>query len=217
MAGGIWPGGIWVSSRARTILTTMGRTAITPKRRCSILGLMAGERGFTLPEMTIVIVIMGIVLAISSASWFGAIESRRVDSATNQLVSDLRLAHGKATNRLTEHYVVYAPNNTVSCSGSAADYCLVKPDGAGGYEYTPRDLPDDTYISGTSLADDTVSGLGSLVGVTPKTLKFEPYGSAEPMGGLVSGVTAPSITVTGDGSPSHVIEVNTVTSRIKVD
>jgi prepilin-type N-terminal cleavage/methylation domain-containing protein len=60
------------------------------------------ERGFTLIEVMITIVIMGIVLGIASSTWFKVAESRRVDSATNQVVADLRLAHTQATNRLTD-------------------------------------------------------------------------------------------------------------------
>ena len=56
-------------------------------------GAWEDERGFTLVEVMIVIILMGIVFAIASSSWFGAAESRRVDSATNQLAADLRLAH----------------------------------------------------------------------------------------------------------------------------
>lgn len=70
-------------------------------------GFWQSERGFTLPEMIIVIVLMGIVLAIASSSWFGMVESRRVDSAANQVASDLRLAHTRATNRLADWPVVF--------------------------------------------------------------------------------------------------------------
>jgi len=47
-----------------------------------------------LPELMIVIVLMGIVLAIVTSTWFRVVESCRVHSAPNQMVSDLRLAHG---------------------------------------------------------------------------------------------------------------------------
>ena len=50
----------------------------------------------------VTIIMMGIVFAIASASWFGVAESRQVDSATNQLAADLRLAHSRATNRLED-------------------------------------------------------------------------------------------------------------------
>src|SRR5215203_7381175 len=65
-------------------------------------GAWEDERGFTLLEVLVTIVIMGIVLAIATSSWFKAVESRRVDSATNQVVADLRLAHTQATNRLID-------------------------------------------------------------------------------------------------------------------
>jgi len=60
------------------------------------------ERGFTLVELMLVILIMGIVFAIASSTWFGAIESRKADSATNQVLADLRHANSKATNRLED-------------------------------------------------------------------------------------------------------------------
>jgi prepilin-type N-terminal cleavage/methylation domain-containing protein len=50
-------------------------------------------RGFTLVEVLLVIILVGIVMAIASTFWFGAVESRRVDSAPNQLATDLGQAH----------------------------------------------------------------------------------------------------------------------------
>ena len=63
-------------------------------------GALEDERGFTLVEVMLLLFIMGIVFAIASSTWFGVVESRRVDSATNQLAADLRQAHTRATNRL---------------------------------------------------------------------------------------------------------------------
>src|SRR5215211_6393063 len=72
-------------------------------------GISEDERGFTLAEVMITVVIMGIVLGIASSTWFKVAESRRVDSATNQVVADLRLAHTQARNRLTDiNFVVPA-------------------------------------------------------------------------------------------------------------
>jgi prepilin-type N-terminal cleavage/methylation domain-containing protein len=65
------------------------------------------EHGFTLPEVLTTIAILGILIAIAMTLWNSVIESRRVDSAANQLASDLRLAHTKATNQLTDWRVIY--------------------------------------------------------------------------------------------------------------
>ena len=69
-------------------------------------GAWRDERGFTLVEVLITIILMGILFAIASSMLFGVVESRRVDSATNQLAADLRLAHTRATNRLEKWQVV---------------------------------------------------------------------------------------------------------------
>ena len=65
-------------------------------------GAWKDERGFTLIEVLVTIILMLIVFGIASSTWFGIVESRRVDSATNQVVADLRFAHTQATNRLTD-------------------------------------------------------------------------------------------------------------------
>jgi type IV fimbrial biogenesis protein FimT len=71
------------------------------------------ERGFTLVEMLLVIILMGILLAIASSTWFGAVESRRVDSATNQLTADLRQAHSRAINRLQPQTVTLTTGSSL--------------------------------------------------------------------------------------------------------
>jgi prepilin-type N-terminal cleavage/methylation domain-containing protein len=70
------------------------------------------QGGFTLIEVMITIIIMGIVFAIASSTWFGAIESRKVDSGTNRLAADLRQAHSKATNRLADQTVTLTLGNS---------------------------------------------------------------------------------------------------------
>ena len=150
-------------------------------------GLIKSELGFTLPELSIVIVLMGIVFAIASSSWFSVIESREVDSASNQLVSDLRLAHTSATNRLANWQVVLS-------SGSSS-YQI----GPSGGTLDTRTLPDGTeaYLSSGATT----------------TIVFKPDGSAEPAG---SPITFRVRSAT-DGDPYHELEINAQTSRIKVD
>jgi prepilin-type N-terminal cleavage/methylation domain-containing protein len=105
-------------------------------------------RGFTLPEVMITIVILGILFAIASSTWQSVVESRQVDSATNQLTSDLRLAHSKATNQLKSHQVVLTNDSSSYQVGPAGSLA-------------PRTLPDGVKVS-TSLS----------------TIEFKPDGSA---------------------------------------
>jgi len=158
-------------------------------------GVLEDERGFTLIEVLTTIIIMGIVFAIASSTWFRVIDGRRVDTATNQLAADLRLAHTTATNRL-------APQ-VVNLSAGSSEYSMTG--------FPSRDLDDDASHKVT--VDTTVN------------IAFCPDGSAEippsaPVcsGGAVGGPTTIIVGLPTDPTqePSHTIEVNTVTSRIKI-
>jgi prepilin-type N-terminal cleavage/methylation domain-containing protein len=181
--------------------------------------LREDERGFTLPEVLVVIVIMGILLAIATSIWFGVIESRNVDSATNQLVADMRLANSSATNQLTDWRVVLYPERAGQDQGP--DYYLVKL--AEPYtdtspppvvvEQTPRYFPENVKIVNIAGELDTDSGWAvapSSPGQT-RTLEFNADGAMR-FYQAVSGSTC----VTVDNEPENRITVVSATSRVKV-
>jgi type IV fimbrial biogenesis protein FimT len=182
------------------------------------------EGGFTLIEVMLTIIIMGILATIASSMWFGAVEGRRVDSATNQLAADLRLAHSSASNRLAQYRVAYVSGGNISCAGMSAtaadpearpDYCLLRQNG-GSYQQTARFLPEQTVISGTGLnVDATISTLLGSAGT--RTLRFNADGSAASGGGLAVGADIRVTVASDDGAPSHILDVNPATSRIKID
>ena len=144
------------------------------------------EDGFTLPEVLIVIVLMGTLFAIATSTWFAVVESRRVDSATNQIVSDLHLAHTSATNRLENWQVVLSSGSTSYQRGPAD-------------ALRTRTLPEGTEVYLTS---------GGTI-----TMVVKPDGCIEPSGSPITfGVRSAT-----DGTPYHETEINTQTSRIRVD
>jgi len=156
-------------------------------------GAWEDERGFTLVEVLTVILIMGIVFGIASSTWFKVVESRRVDSATNQVVADLRLAHTQATNHLTDYSFV-VPADPVPAGVDPLSTYQIGPPG----DLETRTLPgDDQGTSETKIASAT-------------TITFHSDGSADidPAGNVTVAAT--------DGEPFHTINVNTVTSRVKV-
>lgn len=97
-----------------------------------------------------VIAIMGILFGIAMSLWNSVVESRRVDSAANQLASDMRLAHNRATNQLTDWRVELNPGSP--------DYELQKlaePHEAGEPDPTveetvTRSLPEGTKVLSTT-------------------------------------------------------------------
>jgi Tfp pilus assembly protein FimT len=80
---------------------------------------------------------VGIVFAIASATWLGGVGSRAVDPATNQLASDLRLAHTSAANRLTRWQVVLAADDSTTYQ--------IGPEGG---TLSTRTLSDNTWYPG---------------------------------------------------------------------
>ncbi len=122
-------------------------------RPATSTSLRTNERGFTLPEVLITIVIMGILFAIASASWQGIVEGRRVDSAANQLVADLRNAHATATNRLFPQ--------TVQLDTGTRNY-RVGPTGAP----SPRTLPEGTQLTTTLTSIEFGANGSASVGGT---------------------------------------------------
>ena len=185
--------------------------------RKKYVALRMDSRGFTLPEVMITIVILGILFAIASSTWQSVVEGRNVDSAANQLGADLRLANSKATNQLAEWRVVLVPDQGDESVGP--DYYLVKmkPDGTVDSAATrQRTLPGSIKITAVAGLEDTgLVSLYSSLGVASqtRTLKFNSDGS---MSGLTAAAGYNTIEVTVDGNPARTITFNDATSRIKI-
>ena len=181
-----------------------------------------GERGFTLPEVLVTTVIMGILFTIATSSWLNVTETRKVDSATNQFKADLRIFHGNATNRLAAAQLVFSSTGaaTFDCNsdGRPDDYCLVQPTPGGASQTISRSFEDNVTLNSPNLLP--VGGVSAV--------EFAPDGSASSPGAIgVTGVTddCPAGTptavrrlqVTIDGNPAHCLTYNATTSRIRVD
>jgi prepilin-type N-terminal cleavage/methylation domain-containing protein len=111
---------------------------------------LRGERGFTLPEVLVTILLLSILIAIAVPTWQRVVEGRQVDAATNQLASDLRLAHTQATNRLAKYQVVFTDGSSSYQIGPAGSL-------------STRTLPDGVKVS-TSLTTVEFSPDGSVTG-----------------------------------------------------
>ena len=154
------------------------------------------ERGFTLLEVMATIIVMGILFTIATFTWTRAAEVRRVDSASNQVVADLRLAHTQATNRLTDSSFV-VPADSVPAGVDPLSTYQVGPPG----DLDTMRLPgDDQGIPKTKILAAT-------------TITFHSDGRADinPAGDI-------TVTTTDDdpSDPCNRITINSITSRVKV-
>jgi prepilin-type N-terminal cleavage/methylation domain-containing protein len=155
-------------------------------------GALEDESGFTLVEVIVTIIIMGILFGIATSTWFGAIESRKVDSASNQLAADLRLAHTRATNRLENWQVVLDADSsyTIGPTGSP----------------TVRDLDDDPN-------DPTPDTTHRVVVDATVTITFKPDGSATV---APAGTNTFQIKSSRDANKCRAVQITETTSRINL-
>lgn len=171
------------------------------------------ERGFTLPELLTTIAILGILISIAMILWLGLLERWRVESAANQLASDLRSSHSRATNQLTDWRVVLTPDSPhyklIRLSGP---YPSVSPPTV--VKTVDRSLPEGTKVLSTSNpADpDDVQTVSPSIAGTTRTVEFSSDGSARALGGASGTIRVSS----SDGSPSIDITFVLSTSRIKI-
>lgn len=154
------------------------------------------QRGFTLPEVLITIAILGILVAIAVPTWQSVVESREVDSATNQFASDLRLASTRATNRLEDWTIVY--------TDGSRSYRLVSASGAS----VTRSLPDGTEVLSSEVA---VNGSGD------SEIVFSTRGQANATYTDGDGDNEIDIVVSSDdGTPANTIHVVPSTAEVEV-
>jgi Tfp pilus assembly protein FimT len=149
----------------------------------------AGRRGITLLELTITVLLMGIVAATAAPRFASTICRRRADSAARRIAADLELIRNAARVASSPKSVTFnISNNTYSCSGVADPAHPAK-------SYTVR-LSETLYPARLTV----VSMGGSNV------LSFDGYGSPD---------RAATITV-ASGSFSRSVVVNSASGTISV-
>jgi prepilin-type N-terminal cleavage/methylation domain-containing protein len=169
------------------------------------------ETGFTLAEVMVTIVILGILAGIAIPSWWSIVESRAVDSAANKLAADLRLAHSRSVNQLNDWAVVSKTTDIASVTGfspaaspPAGDYYLIKVPSSG-----PIPL---SKITARQLDE---GGRTQIDSSTPVKMRFTPDGAV-----TITGPSTIQVHLKGkayDSNPKHNIQVNSTTSRVKID
>jgi len=201
-----------------------------------IFGVREDEGGYTLPEVLSAVAIMSIILVIGVIVLLALLERWRVEAAADQFAADLRLAHTRATEQLTDWRVVFMDDGTPLSGCSSADYCMVKlnfPYGSGdpapalddSVGPADRELPEGTRIREVTFDPDcshgdrnaaippSSCGSGGAQDGATRTLEFNPNGTVRTLRPGQSGTVVIS---SDDGSPVCPVVFNAPTSRIRI-
>ena len=138
------------------------------------------QAGFTMMELMVVIVIVGIMASMAVPSFTNFIANSRVSSATNDLIADLMQARSQAST--TGHHAVVCPStNGTSCSTTVADW------GIGRIVFIDQD-GSNTYNTGDKLIK-YATGLPANLKITmpqpgfPNSyIAYNSYGGMFPLG-----------------------------------
>ena len=123
-------------------------------------------RGFTLVEIMIVIVVMGMLIAIAAPAVSGFLRSSRMAGASNTLIADLHYARTLATEQRTNYEIRF----------NASNYSIVRVSPL--TTVTTRTLPQGVTCASSGTAAFFAWGLTTPVTVTitgtgtPKTIKL---------------------------------------------
>ena len=214
----------------------MSRNLVVRVFRSKIVRFCGDERGYTLAEVLTAVAIMSVILAIGIIVLLALLERWRVEAAADQFASDLRLAHTRATEQLTDWRVVFMADGTPLSRCSSADYCLVKlnfPYGSGdpaptlddSVKLAFRELPDGTKIKEVTFDPDcshgdpnaaippSYCGSGGAPEGATRTLEFNSNGTVRTLRPGQSGTVVIS---SDDGSPVCPVVFNAPTSRIRI-
>jgi prepilin-type N-terminal cleavage/methylation domain-containing protein len=201
-----------------------------------IFGVREDEGGYTLPEVLTAVAIMSIIPVIGVIVLLALLERWRVEAAADQFAADLRLAHTRATEQLTDWRVVFMDDGTPLNGCSSADYCMVKlnfPYGSGdpapalddSVGPADRELPEGNRIREVTFDPDcshgdrnaaippSSCGSGGAQDGATRTLEFNPNGTVRTLRPGQSGTVVIS---SDDGSPVCPVVFNAPTSRIRI-
>lgn len=152
-----------------------------PPRRCG------RRRAFTLVELVMVLVIVGVVSAIAVPRFASATQNHRVAAAAHRLVADLTMAQSRAAMTSESLAVTFWPGTGRYAIPGVADL----KSGGNTYLVDLSASPFDAVIVSTTFAGATATGGTSQ-------LRFDGFGAADASGTIIVAARDATRTVTVD-------------------
>jgi type II secretory pathway pseudopilin PulG len=129
-------------------LSHLRETAAQSLQHLSRRSPSQGEAGFTIMELLIIIIIVGVLSAIAAPSWLSFVNQRRVNAANDFVLRSLQEAQSQAKNKKLSYSV-----------------SLIAPSGG-----SPALAVHPASSSPTSITDKRWKSFGQELGIKPKQI-----------------------------------------------
>jgi len=156
--------------------------------------ILRNKSGFTLIEMVITAVVLGIIAAMAVPDFFRAMQKVKLNAATRNIISDLRWARSHSISSRTQVGLNFNFSNKTYC-------VFLDIDNPGSFQYSAT---QDSVVKTGSLTD---LGSGSST-FTSNTVIFKPDGTCNSSGQITCYST--------DSYHSKTVDILASTGRIKV-
>lgn len=167
--------------------------AIAKKRLCRIAEMRSA--GFTMLEMMIIVVIIGIMAAIAVPSFFNAIPRLKARSEARNILNSMRLARSKAVSEGAQYGVYLDVSNMqyILFKDTVNPTQLVHNEGDS-VIVGPEELDSDVFLTNSTFSNDCVI--------------FLPTGGASQSGSFTFDIA--------DGGSSYTVSVLSSTGKSKL-
>ena len=173
--------------------------------------VMRVQRGFTLVELMVTLVIFGVLSTIAIGSWNALRDSNKVEAAAESLRSVLMAARMRAMSTGSSQQVTI---NFVANGAAPADSIATTLRGSGGALVGNLVTGGErTFDSGVDFVNGKKAGQVCAVGAADsfKTIQFNSRGSAQTLPG---NKTRTILVQDSQGGNRFCVEVNNVTGRV---